>query len=308
MPKKKKNKEITKPLLAGAIEDTKLLDWGDDKRYRYFLGTPKIDGIRAVRVAKGLVSRSFKPIRNTFIRTELEKILPIGADGEIVVGNTFQEVTSGVMRESGEPDFKYYWFDWVKNSLDDTYMQRVMDFKNRELKDPNHRIIRVLPTIIRNADELVEFETKCLADGFEGVILRDPYGVYKCGRSTFKQKILLKLKRFVDSEAKIIGFVELEHNLNEAKKDNFGRTERSSAKAGKVAAGTFGKFQLKDLKTGIEFDCGTGKGLTHKLRQEIWDDQLKYKDQIVKYKYFPVGVKEKPRHPVFLGFRDTDDM
>lgn len=304
--KKKKISEITKPLLAGKVENIDDVDFGDEKNFKYYLATPKIDGIRAIRIRTGLVSRTFKPIRNNFIRTELERMLPIGADGEIIVGDTFQETTGGVMRADGKSDYTYYWFDWVKNSLDDTYMQRVTDFKDKDIKDPEHRIIKVLPVIIKNLEELKTFEQTCLDDGFEGVILRDPYGSYKCGRSTFKQGILLKIKRFLDSEAIITGFVELQHNKNEAKKDNFGRTERSSAKAGKVAAGMLGKFQLKDLKTGVEFDCGTG--LTHAQRQEIWDNRKSYLGKLVKYKYFPVGVKEKPRHPVFLGFRDKDDI
>ena len=31
-------------------------------------------------------------------------------------------------------------------------------------------------------------------------------------------------------------------------------------------------------------------------------------DEIVKYKHFPVGEKDKPRFPVFIGFRAKEDM
>ena len=44
------------------------------------------------------------------------------------------------------------------------------------------------------------------------------------------------------------------------------------------------------------------------MRMEIWSNQEKYLNQIIKYKYFSVGVKDKPRHPVFQGFRHLDDM
>jgi DNA ligase-1 len=30
--------------------------------------------------------------------------------------------------------------------------------------------------------------------------------------------------------------------------------------------------------------------------------------RVVKYKHFPYGADEKPRHPVFLGFRPEEDM
>jgi len=30
--------------------------------------------------------------------------------------------------------------------------------------------------------------------------------------------------------------------------------------------------------------------------------------KILKYKYFDIGVKDAPRHPVFLGMRPKSDM
>ncbi len=41
-------------------------------------------------------------------------------------------------------------------------------------------------------------------------------------------------------EAVIVGYTEKMHNANEAKKDNLGRTERSSCKEGLVPTGTLG--------------------------------------------------------------------
>jgi len=296
---------ITKPLLAAKYEEETDINFDKDN---YYLATPKIDGIRALKPHISLVSRSFKLIRNKFIREYLEKALPKGADGEILVGETFQETTSGVMREHGEPNFRFCWFDYVKSKLSATYMQRVIDMRDYRLSDPDGRITILNPVKILSMEEFREFEQKCLDQGHEGVILRDPYGGYKCGRSTLREGILIKVKRFSDSEGKIIGFIEGEHNLNKAEQDNFGRTKRSTAKAGKVKAGTLGKFLLRDIKTGVEFGCGTGLGLTMKLRQIIWDDRDSYLGQLVKYKYFEVGVKEKPRHPVFVGFRSQDDL
>ena len=293
---------ITKPLLAATLKEVSDLDFAHNN---YYLCTPKLDGIRALMIKGKLVSRTFKPIRNTFIREALEKVLPDNADGEIIVGDNFQETTSGVMREWGEPKFTFYWFDYAKK-LDDTYMKRMLNLTHYNVKDES-RIIKLLPKVVRSKEKFLEFESECIDAGFEGVILRNPYGVYKCGRSTFRESILLKYKRFTDSEATIVGFVELEHNFNEAKKDKFGRTERSSAKEGKVGADTFGKFLLKDIKTGIEFGCGTG--FTNELRDKIWKNKNDYLKKIVKYKHFAVvGVKDKPRLPVFLGFRDKDDM
>ena len=118
----------------------------------------------------------------------------------------------------------------------------------------------------------------------------------------------MKLKRFKDSEAVVLGFEEQMLNTNRADKDAFGRTKRSSAKAGKVGKGTLGKFRVRDVHSGVEFEVGTGEGLTQKLRQKIWDDRDAYLGKTIKYKFQPHGVKEKPRLPIWLGFRDADDL
>ena len=57
---------------------------------------------------------------------------------------------------------------------------------------------------------------------------------------------------------------------------------------------------------GLEFSCGSG--LNDALRDEIWKNQSKYLGKLVKYKYMSKGIKELPRHPVFIGFRDETDL
>jgi len=176
------------------------------------------------------------------------------------------------------------------------------------LTDPEvaHRIQLVLPQIINSEDELNSYEEKCLSDGYEGVMIRKPDGKYKCGRSTEREGILLKIKRFKDAEAEVIGFKEKLHNVNEQEKNEFGLAKRSSKKAGMVPAGTLGTLLVRDLKTNIEF--GIGSGMDDEIRQKIWDNRDDYINKFVKYKYQNVGIKEAPRFPVFLGFRHTNDM
>ena len=95
---------ITKPMLAGTIEDIYKLDYP-------VICTPKLDGIRCLKIGGRAVSRTFKSIQNNYIRTILEKLLPDGMDGEIISGKNFQETTSAVMREEGEPEFVFWAFD-----------------------------------------------------------------------------------------------------------------------------------------------------------------------------------------------------
>jgi DNA ligase-1 len=135
-------------------------------------------------------------------------------------------------------------------------------------------------------------------------MVRDPRGPYKHGRSTPKEGWLLKVKRFVDAEAVVIGVVEQEHNVNEATRDALGRAKRSSAKAGKRKTGMLGALLVRDVKTGVEFAIGSG--FDEAARRELWLTHVV--GRLVKYKSQPSGAKVAPRFPVFLGFRDEGDL
>jgi DNA ligase-1 len=117
---------------------------------------------------------------------------------------------------------------------------------------------------------------------------------------------MVKLKRFSDSEAIITGVFELEHNDNEATYDERGFTKRSSAQEGKVGADTLGGFLVTDVSSGVNFSIGSG--FTMAQRESYWKDAEALIGKIIKYKYFSIGVLDKPRHPIFLGFRDPIDM
>lgn len=53
---------------------------------------------------------------------------------------------------------------------------------------------------------------------------------------------------------------------------------------------------------------GTFKGLTIEDKRRIWNHRDKYIGLWAKVKYFEHGQKDVPRHPVFLGFRDKEDL
>jgi DNA ligase-1 len=278
------------------------------------IASPKLDGIRCVKLdEEQVLSRSLKPIPNHSIRERLTKILPVGADGEIMAGNTFQACTSAVMSFEGEPDVTFWQFDFFANGLDRAYVDRLRDmvalFKAR--KKDFGTLVQLVPTVVVNTlDELLELNARYLAEGFEGTMTRDPAGGYKEGRSTTRQQWLLKVKPFEDSEAEILGFEEMFHNDNAKETNELGLTKRSTAKAGKRPAGTLGKFRVRDIHGRFEadFSIGTGEGLTQDLRKEIWENRDKFEGRIVKYKFQAIGVKDAPRLPIFLGFRDERDL
>ena len=67
--------------------------------------------------------------------------------------------------------------------------------------------------------------------GGEGLILRNPDGMYKYGRSTPKEQLSIKLKFFEQDEFEVVGFEERYTNTNEATTNELGYTSRSSHKS-----------------------------------------------------------------------------
>lgn len=214
-----------KPMLAEKVVDVKLLRFP-------LIASPKLDGIRAFMCEGKLLSRTGKPIKNDHIRTTLEGLLPDGADGEIMSPGSFQDITSAVMTVKGEPEFVFNMFDLVpfkspSASYSDRKALMFREHIDRVLLTPNYyRFVNLVPnTGVSNLEELAAYEEEVLAQGYEGVILRHPDGPYKQGRSTFKEHYLLKLKRFEDSEAEILGFVEMMHNENVERRNEVGHMD-----------------------------------------------------------------------------------
>jgi DNA ligase-1 len=291
---------ITKPLLAVNAEDITKLKFP-------VLCTVKLDGIRCLVVNGQCLSRSFKPIPNEYVRTTIEQDLgSFILDGELMLDGSqpFNEVSSAIMDRKDKPNFKYYIFDLIgKKGLSEPYSQRMKNLE--ELNVPSY-VVKVLPKIIESSGQLAEAQQLAMGQGYEGLMVRSPESNYKCGRSTLKEGILLKIKVFEDAEAVIIGFEELMSNQNEATKDAFGRTERSSHKENMVATGTLGSLVVKDLVSGVVFKIGVG--FDAHMRVDMWIHQERLLGQLVTYKKQPSGEHEKPRFPVFKSLRHPDDI
>lgn len=290
--------KIQKPLLAGNFDVSK-------SKFPY-IATPKIDGIRFLMIDGVAVSRTFKPIRNIHIQNLLQQYLPDGIDGEITSGDTFQSSTSAVMTIEGTPNFRVWIFDYVNPERDIIlpYMKRMDETPFFGQKPPFLFTFLTGGPMLYDIDELYEYEKSCLEKGYEGVMLRSPMGTYKFGRSTMNDNILLKVKRFLDAEAELISIKEKMSNQNKEERDAFGYVKRSTSLDGMIPMNTTGTLVVRNSE-GLAFSIGSG--LDDKMRDEIWNNKEKYIGKLVKYKYFPQGIKELPRHPVFLGFRDIED-
>ena len=288
-----------RPMLAATSD-------GNNIKYPV-LGSPKLDGIRCLILGGEARSRTMKPIRNAHVQLLFGHHILNGLDGELIVGppqapDVFRTTTSGVMSGDGIPDVKFHVFDhWGAWG---GFASRLKAATILAGHSPH--IVVVPHTLCESKDKLLELDAKHLAEGYEGTMIRALEGAYKQGRSTLREGGLLKLKWFSDSEAIVTGFVEKMHNGNAAFLDERGYTKRSSHQDSKWGVGTLGALCVRDLTTGIEFEVGTG--FDDATREALWAERPSLVGRIVKYKFFPSGVKEKPRHPVFLGFRHLDDI
>lgn len=290
-----------KPLLA--IEHSKV----KIQKFPYYL-SEKLDGIRCIVFGGVAYSRSLKRIPNLSIQdyVQLHADVLNGFDGELIVGDknapdVFNQSTSGVMRIEGEPNFTFWVFD--------RYDPAGCVYTSRIGKIPTELPSRVkfLPQFyVEKQEEVDKYEAEFLAQGAEGVMLKDPHGLYKCGRSGTKNPELQKVKRFVDNEFEIIGWEPKYTNTNEAKTNELGRTARSTAKDGMVALDTMGSLILCTSK-GDTFSCGSG--MTDAIREDLWERRETLMGQLAKVKYFDVGNGYNvPRFPVLVGIRHKDDL
>jgi DNA ligase-1 len=266
--------------------------------------SPKLDGIRAI-VKDGMVmSRTLKPIPNKHVQKLFSHLE--GLDGELIVGDVintgvFCKTSSGVMSIEGEPDVKFYVFDDYRYP-DLPFINRFDIVSKRISKTKD--VILVAHLICKNEQELRDLEAKWVKTGFEGMMIRDPNGPYKYGRSTNKEGWLLKLKRFEDSEAIVIDVKPMLSNENPIEVDQLGHAKRSHKKAGMIVRELLGSLVVKDLTTGVEFEIGSG--FSEDQRKELWRSPPY--GLAIKYKYQPAGVKDKPRFPVFIGIRNEIDL
>jgi DNA ligase 1 len=273
-----------------------------------YYASPKLDGVRAIVMNGKVYSRSKKLIPNQHVQFLYGRSELNGLDGELIVGepnkpDTYRNTVSGVMSEDKTPDVSFNVFDHVGQSTN-TWAIRFAHAKSAVLRRPVIGLETLPHVEISSAEQLDSYEAHCLNLGYEGVMLRSPDGHYKFGRATAREGTLLKVKRFNDGEAEVLEVIEEMHNGNEAQTNELGRTKRSSHIVNKTAKGRMGALRVRDLTSNVEFRIGTGFDDSDK---EWW--WLKGRPGLlVKYKSLLIGVKDKPRHPVYLGLRDARDM
>lgn len=292
-----------KPMLSASLDGVDL----STLRYPLML-SPKLDGLRCILWEGVAYSRNAKPFRNHFVQKWASSFHNM--DGEIIVGaptgGLVLERSKAVTAFEGEPDFTFHMFDSIEGTYDNASWEDRFGHASEE--SAGEVGIEIVPHVVVTEPDAVTFwEERYLAQGYEGVMLRNPQGLYKHGRSTLKEHGLMKLKRFTDGEAVVVDLEEGSTNTNELQRDELGRAKRSFVKEGLVGNGMVGTLICKDPQWGV---IRVAPGImTHVDRQHYWSvygdpnyDGLVGK--AIHWRSFGYGAKDAPRHARFYGIKE----
>lgn len=278
----------TKPTLVLNLAST-LLDSTSVRFPKY--ASPKYDGIRCVIIGGQAWSRNMILIPNKTVQAYFADGMCDGMDGELLSGPHDAEVfkrTSSIIRAiKGSAAWHFKVFDYADCDLNFAGRLQKLRDKICYIQDAEkHKVSLVIQTLLHNGDDLLAYEEGCLSDGYEGVMLRNPSALYKNGRSTALSQDLLKVKRFEDSEAIVLGWEPLVNIRGETQQD------------------MMGSLRVKDAISSVEFSIGSGFDI---------QERKKYASsppigQTLTYQYFAQGAYTKPRFPTFKGFRPAFDV
>jgi DNA ligase-1 len=303
-----------KPLLSADYEERFLPNFP-------IMASPKLDGFRIIIVNGVPMTRKLKRSVPNLVMCEALTGLP-WLDGEIICGdpaapNVFNHTSSGVTAKScpeWESDWAYYVFD----SADPA--DAALPFRERYIKTKRfveqlgHPHVKMVEHImVDSLFGMYAYRDECLAAGYEGIMLRDPEGRYKHGRSTAKERILTKLKVFEDAEAIITEVHAEQENMNEATVNAVGLQERAHKKANFVDKEKVGGYTCVTRRTGdrfgldkteqVEFYLGASANMTDAALVDMWPTRHQLIGKTVTFEYQLTPGSDKPRFPTFKCFR-----
>ena len=172
----------------------------------------KFDGTRCVAVPqKGLFSRNRKSYPHLdHIKEEINKLPPnMVLDGELYSDTlSFQEIVGLVKKETlkaGDQEkqlqIQYHVYDIINEA---PYVQRYSNLQLLFRRYKFKHLVLVKTEHCESEEKMKEMHAQYVAEGYEGIMLRNKEGVYSNARSAHLQKY----KEFTDMEVEIVGFKE----------------------------------------------------------------------------------------------------
>ena len=271
--------------LAQKFERKRMSDW--------VYIEPKLDGIRCLAIIEDgeakLFTRAGKLITN-FNDTVGKELLLAGDgcyDGEIM-SKDFTELMRQVYRKEDKDvkDVYFAIFDFLtldewktkkcQNPLKDRKKLLQRQFGTVYAKEHLKylKLVRFQPELLPSDKVLKESHDRWVAQGYEGIMIKDTDSYYSFGRDWS----VMKYKAFFDADVPIIGL-----------KEGTGKHQ-----------GKLGSF-LVDYK-GVEVNVGSG--LNDELREQIWKDKDSHIGRIIEVRYQEETPDGSLRFPTFVCFRN----
>lgn len=159
------------------------------------LASYKIDGIRAIFMNGEMYSRSLKQLPNKQLALRFDVLKKFSKDNNCILDGelwarsvTFPEL-SGIIRQLDcvlPDDLNFYCFDMIKdNNFNEPFKNRVDNINY--LRNEGIKFFNIVDQwAVHSAKEVENLFQNALGNRFEGLILRNPSGHYKCGRGTVK--------------------------------------------------------------------------------------------------------------------------
>jgi ATP-dependent DNA ligase len=244
----------------------------------------KYDGTRCVGIPqKGLFSRNRKAYPHLeHILEELNQLPPhILLDGELYSNTlTFQEIVGLVKRETlkkgdeeKQKQIQFHVYDIIN---DQPYELRLKTLQILFTKNKFHHLVPVQTDECKSEDNMKELHAKYVAEGYEGIMLRNKNGAYKGVRSADLQKY----KEFFDDEYQVVDFKEGE---------------------GQEAGCVLWVCQTPEGKV---FHCRP-RG-SREDRIQLFQEGKKYVGKHLTVRYQELTNDGIPRFPVGIAFRDYE--
>jgi DNA ligase-1 len=268
----------------------------------------KLDGVRVLALCTkrtvSLFSRNGKPFENfPDIENQLKKIKdrisletkgPFVLDGEIV-GESFQALMKQAQRKDNAQtkDMNYFIFDVIPLADFERGFWNAQQHKRTLLlsanqdeieTQPNLRVMPGMNVDLQSAeghDIMRRFAEDAVAQGFEGIMIKDMNAPYECKRTTF----WLKWKPVITVDLNIVGFEE--------------GTGRNSGRLGAIICE--GVDNDRDIRVNV------GSGLTDANRDEYWTAKDSLLGQVIEVAADAVTQNQDGtyslRFPRFVRFR-----
>lgn len=305
----------------------------DDIEFPMFASI-KLDGIRNIMMKGDSLTRSLKAIPNKQLKEKFEplslfaKKYNLILDGEIYThGMPFQMINSCVMtqdytekksikkwedlqrdyvfditREEALSKLKFHCFDIVEeNNFDTPFHIRYKRVKVLAKRFPS-LYQPVYQLEIYDKESLIKTFNEALDAGYEGLMLKSFNGYYKCGRATMKEGLVYKLKPYKTYDNKVIGIVQATKVDESAEKkiNELGYSVTSKKKDDRIliprASAVWVLHEGEKLKVTL--------AMTDKEKEYIWNNQKEFIGKTIEYKGLEIGMKDLPRHPTSLKWRD----